>query len=236
MSLRALIPEGLRAPLRGAVRVAERILHPWIRFPVRRADNPYASHIPVLLGLARLRPIRRVLELGSGDYSTLTFLDRAAFPELTSLVSLEDDPTWLERVRARAGADPRVEFRAVAGTIAEAVDTLDLSAFDLVFVDDSMTTEARVRTIRAVATAIHTPTFAAIHDFECTDYREAATAAPRQFAFEVLHPNTGVMYENAPTERQLQQVRRVVDRYSRRLAPDDIQSWVRAFDRHLARA
>src|ERR1044071_885749 len=51
-------------------------------FSTPRAHNDYATHIPILIGLARLREIRRVLEFGCGRYSTLTFLKASAFPHL----------------------------------------------------------------------------------------------------------------------------------------------------------
>ena len=44
-----------------------------------RAENAYATHIPVLVGLGSIRRIERVLEFGCGHYSTKTFLRRSVF-------------------------------------------------------------------------------------------------------------------------------------------------------------
>jgi hypothetical protein len=66
-----------------------------------RAPNEFATHIPILIGIARILPIRHVLELGCGTYSTLTFLNRTALPDLIGLDSLETDLAWAERLRRR---------------------------------------------------------------------------------------------------------------------------------------
>src|SRR5439155_25567212 len=48
-----------------------------------RSRMDYATHLPILVGLSQSLKVKRVLELGSGMYSTLTFLDSNLFPELT---------------------------------------------------------------------------------------------------------------------------------------------------------
>jgi hypothetical protein len=56
------------------------------------ASDPYASHLGLL---TRIGPgITQVLELGAGQYSTPLFLDRAVYPDLKRLVSIEPDRKW----------------------------------------------------------------------------------------------------------------------------------------------
>jgi hypothetical protein len=64
----------------------------------------WGSHRPALIALARFFPIRSVIEFGAGVYSTRLFLDRAHFPLLESLISFENEKSWVEKVRTD---DPR---------------------------------------------------------------------------------------------------------------------------------
>jgi predicted O-methyltransferase YrrM len=72
-------------------------------FSRRGRENDYATHVPILIGLARMREIKNVLEFGCGHYSTLTFLNRAAFPHLVKLHSIENDSSWSETIRELPG-------------------------------------------------------------------------------------------------------------------------------------
>src|ERR1043165_8497902 len=90
-------------------------------FAPPRALNDYATHIPILIGLARLREIRSVLEFGCGNYSTLTFLNAAAFQHLDRLDSIENDDSWAATIQNAAAADQRWALNLVDGEIAESV-------------------------------------------------------------------------------------------------------------------
>jgi hypothetical protein len=82
----------------------------------------FATHIPVLVGVATLLEVRCVLELGVGRYSTPLFLNRDVFPSLTQLDSLEDDPGWAEDAAVLAHADPRLHLRVVDPGMVEAAN------------------------------------------------------------------------------------------------------------------
>ena len=82
-------------------------------FPTPRSLNDYATHIPILIGLARLREVRSVLEFGCGHFSTLTFLNRSAFPHLESLLSIENDDSWAATIEQAAKHDPRWTLQVV---------------------------------------------------------------------------------------------------------------------------
>src|SRR5215211_8069380 len=120
-------------------------------FSTPRALNDYATHVPILIGLARLREIRSVLEFGCGYYSTLTFLNRAAFPHLEELHTVENDASWAETIHEAAKSDERWTLKLVRREIADSIPALDLEVFDLVLIDDSKTSTQRPATIRAVA-------------------------------------------------------------------------------------
>jgi predicted O-methyltransferase YrrM len=132
-------------------------------FSVPRARNDYSTHLPILIALAHLRKIKTVLEFGCGHYSTLTFLNRSAFPDLERLHSIENDASWAEIIRG-VTHDQRWRLQVVDGEIAESVSLLDLEAFDLILIDDSKTSAQRKATIRAVASRWPQRAWITIHD------------------------------------------------------------------------
>ena len=89
-----------------------------------RAENAYATHVPVLIGLAAIRPVERVLEFGCGHYSTKTFLKRSIFPNLKELQSVENDADWAETIREAVKDDARSVVTVVSGAMSDAVRML----------------------------------------------------------------------------------------------------------------
>lgn len=184
--------EGLRLRLGIRARVASAIERYWLRVPPRSA-NPYSTHLPVLAAIPRLLSVKRVIELGPGLFSTPTFLDRGAYPELLELVSVENDPVWARRVHDAIGSDSRWTLRLVEGRIASVVHALSLDDVDLLLVDDSASEVDRVATLRAVA-ARRTSAVVVVHDFEVPAYRKATTGFRASYRFRSLNPSTGVLW------------------------------------------
>ena len=195
-------------------------------FSAPRAENDYATHVPILIGLARMREIRNVLEFGCGRYSTLTFLNRAAFPHLKKLHSVENDIAWGETVNEIAKHDERWSLRLVPGSIAPSVAELDLESFDLIFIDDSKTSSERVATICAVAQKQPQRPLIAIHDFEVGEYQQAATAFRQRYKFRAYTPKTGLISNTTIDARRL---RKLLNANARKLQPDDVDAWIGAF-------
>jgi hypothetical protein len=195
-------------------------------FSTPRAPNDYATHVPVLIGLARLREIRNVLEFGCGYYSTLTFLNRAAFPNLETLESVENDSEWAESIHATAKQDARWTLKLVGGEIADSVSALDLEKFDLILIDDSKTSAQRVATIRTVARKQLQHPWTVIHDFEIEEYREAAVGFRQRHRFRAYNPETGLASNNVTDARTLD---RALKTKARTLQPDDVAAWITAF-------
>ena len=194
-------------------------------FSTPRALNDYAIHIPVLVGLARLREIRHVLEFGCGHYSTLTFLNASAFPQLERLHSIENDNAWAQTIRD-ATDDGRWTLQLVNGEISESVADLDLESFDLILIDDSKISEQRAATIRAVAAKEPKHPWIVIHDFEFGEYRRAASAFQHQHRFRGYNPETGVV-TNQMNEWRI--IDRVIKSKAKLLEPDAIAQWIDSF-------
>jgi Methyltransferase domain len=190
-----------------------------------RALNDYATHIPVLMGLARLRDVKSVLEFGCGDYSTLTFLNRPAFPNLVRLQSVENDAAWAESTYAKATSDERWTLQLVQADTAEAVSDLDLEAFDLILIDDSKTSAERAATIRAVANKRPQHAWIAIHDFEVEEYRQAAAGFTNVHRFRGYNPETGLVWNSAVASSRLKSLDRILKDQSKALQPDDVEGW-----------
>jgi SAM-dependent methyltransferase len=195
-------------------------------FSTPRAANDYATHVPILIGLARLREIRRVLEFGCGYYSTLTFLNRTAFPHLERLVSIENDAAWAATVHEAATEDARWTLKLVNGEIADCIRNIDLEVFDLILIDDSKSSAQRAATIRAVAARHPQTPWIAIHDFEVEEYRQAAAGFVQRHRFKAFNPETGVVSNTLANIRILD---RVLKEESRVLEPDDVAAWTTAF-------
>ncbi len=191
-----------------------------------RAENDYATHVPILIGLARMREIRNVLEFGCGHYSTLTFLNRDAFPHLVQLHSVENDSDWSETINEVARSDERWTLRLVRGDIAKTVSNLDLERFDLILIDYSKTAAERAATISAVAQQHPQHPWIAIHDYEVGEYQQAATAFRRRYKFRAYTPKTGLVSNRSVPTRSL---KRSLKENARTLPPDDIEAWIKTF-------
>jgi hypothetical protein len=184
-----------------------------------REANPFPTHLPVLLALARWLPVRQVLEFGCGDFSTMTFLNRRLFPSVERVVSVENDPVWAEKILAKAAGDPRLDLRVISGPVAASVGTIELDEFDLIFVDDSVVEVERARTIAAVAAAKSARPVVAIHDFEDVRYQRAAREFRNCFRVTGISPNVGLGWNHNRVDvaalrklnRQLRNVRRTFD-------------------------
>ncbi len=201
---------------------------------VERASDPYVTHIPILVGISKLYEIRTVLEIGSGENSTLTFLNPIAFPDLASLITLENDYEWKNRVEKLIKHDPRVQLQYISGCMSDAVSRIDINGYDMVFIDDSVSADLRAATIREVAKKLSQRQFMLIHDYECKEYRRAVHGLMYTFRFDSLNPNTGLAGNQSAIERsQLKQLNKLVKKYRADIKLSDIYSWSTLFDAHL---
>lgn len=170
----------------------------------------YSSHMPILIGLGLIMTPRRVLELGSGTISTPAFLDPALFPSLECLDSVEDDPDWGEMVSRHIGPHRNLQLHHVA-SVPEWAATADLSRYDLLFIDDSKTSELREQTIRHVLARVAPETVVVIHDFEIPPYQNAVPADFERIAFSSFRPMTGVVWRGARWTMPIKQLAERID-------------------------
>jgi hypothetical protein len=173
-----------------------------------------------------MREIKHVLELGCGQYSTLTFLNHSAFPHLERLHSIENDNSWAETITKAAKHDQRWSLTLVDGEIAGSISGLDLEEFDLTLIDDSKTATQRASTIRAISAKDPQRPWVVIHDFDVEDYRKAASGFKHKHAFKAYNPWTGLVCNHSAHNVKS------LDRFlknNKTLAPDDVKGWLNAF-------
>jgi len=218
-----------------ALRVLRAVSHPVeqkLFAPVARAEKDYATHLPILIGLARAMRIQTVLELGCGMYSTLAFLNRKAFPALARLDSLETDQSWLDKISKAVGDDPRFHAQSVSTDMHVMVERTYLEQYDLIFIDDSTNSEKRSATIRAVSKRQLRHPVVAIHDFEVKAYQQAARTFRHRFIFKAFNPQTGVVWDGGSNlRRQLEKSASVMKHCANKLEPDNIEEWRLALSR-----
>jgi hypothetical protein len=191
-----------------------------------RAQNAYATHIPILIGLAALRSMRRVLEFGCGYYSTKTFLNHAAFPDLKELQSVENDPNWAQTIREAIKDETRCTVTIVSGEMFAAVRKFDLEAFDLILVDDSTIAEDRAHTIQALSSRHPLNPWLVIHDYEVEEYRCASSAFKKRFTFKAYNPRTGLI-SNSGFPSAIKTLDQQLKNHRSSVAPDDADGWLR---------
>jgi hypothetical protein len=199
-----------------------------------RTYNAFATHLPILVGLGCVFRIENVLELGCGRHSTLTFLNRSAFPHLKKLDSFETDSTWKDKVRELVQGDQRVRINHVTGQMSAAVKEIDFENYELVFIDDSLTYEERARTIALVASRCAQKNLVLIHDYESPLYQQASAAFGNRYAFTALTPHTGLAWNAFPVDVQrLQSLSRLLERHARRISPEDLGNWIAVIQREF---
>ena len=57
------------------------------------------TYVPIIMYLEENYKIKKVLETGSGLYSTSVFLDKKYFQNLQKLVSYENDINWFKNLK-----------------------------------------------------------------------------------------------------------------------------------------
>lgn len=217
-----IIPNSIKRPL---LKVYFGYKHGFNR--VKRSTNPYATHIPLFIGLGRILNARSVLELGSGLYSTGLFLNQDIFPQLTSVRSIENDSVWAaEMIKAFHGV-PRVELVQIGGQVSDYVHSQTRLDYDLIFIDDSTEAIDRAATIRAVVEKAPHNAVIVIHDYENKVYQKAAGIMPYQYRFKAFNPNTGFLWnqKNLLNFANLKQIDRLTRKYAKLIAPDSLAEW-----------
>lgn len=175
-------------------------------------DYSFTTHIPVLVGLSSLFPIKAVLELGMGIHSTPLFLDRDTFPHLEILRCYEDDQNWAGKIPE----DDRLQVFLVNDPIYNKISHELCSKYDLIFIDNSHDSIGRSATIRSIAALRDPRNIIVVHDFEVLAYQDASRSIPNCYTAKALLPWTGILWDRFPMD--VGQLERMDD-YNQRFHP-----------------
>lgn len=200
---------------------------------VATSSDAYATHTPILIGVAALTSPRRILELGSGKFSTPTLNDPALFPTAEHIHTMEDDAEWADIVRALP-LDPARSCFELVPSIRDRLSEMDLSSHDLIFVDNAVSTAERAATLRIVLDRARADAVIVMHDFEWRAYRAEVGGDWRFYTFTAWKPHTGVIWKGERLAKsQLAALQRIM-RVNRANSPAKAEYWRDRIFAHLA--
>jgi len=149
------------------------------------------SHLVVLAALAKLLPLKRVLEFGSGEWSTSFFLNKDVFPNLEYLESYETSKDWYDHVFAQVISDPRVNLLYVNKPNLNAA-SIDLSTFDLCLIDSDGATRGAV--INTLVARCPDNLLIVIHDYENPNHKITVENVQPFVITQVAGPQTALVW------------------------------------------
>jgi hypothetical protein len=159
------------------------------------SEEPYKSHVPILIQLGQSLKVRRIAEFGMGHFSTSIFLDRSLFPLVEELKSFDDDPEWFSVIANKHAADSRFNASLVPPPMWKTALKLRAFNYDLVFVDDSRSGGERAKSLLALrmSRGITKGPVVVVHDVELPVLRAATWAFPNRKYFRDFCPQTGAL-------------------------------------------
>lgn len=195
-----------------------------------RSEEPFATHIPVLVGVAAACLPQRLVEFGSGNFSTLAFLDETVFPSLLSVESYENDLYWMRQMETKLAGNPRVACRYFEGRMRGAVSGANLGAADLIFMDDSPNGWERGHTMKEVARHCGERPITIVHDYELPGIRLARRKFEHRFAFTTFSPQSCAFWNGSPHRKALMEnVAHRLEENASRLSVTDARGWAKVF-------
>jgi hypothetical protein len=222
-----------RAIIREVVRPTRRLYQQSIGLAAR-SEQPYATHLPVLVGVAAAFSPASVIEFGSGIFSTLSFLDDLAFPTLKSTESYENNREWFEQIRAQIPPGGRVSLRFIDGKMYRAVNDAKVETAGMIFIDDSPTARARVPTVEAVARQCGSKPIVVLHDNDLWRLRIATRKFEHCVSFAAFNPQCCVMWHGHPEWRKvIENVAAIARRHAGEIPVTHARAWREVFSRDL---
>jgi hypothetical protein len=195
---------------------------------VPRSDEPYATHVPVLVGVAAACRPKLLIEFGSGAFSTLSFLDDVAFPSLERVESYENNLEWFEQIQNKMPLNALVKLQFVEGDMYRAVEGANTHSASMIFIDDSPTAATRVPTVEEVASRCGTEPVVVLHDHDLWRLRLATRKFENRISFDAFNPQCCVMWHGHPERKPvLRKVNRIIRQHAGDVALTDVRSWIK---------
>ena len=199
-----------------------------------RSKEPYATHVPILVGVAAAFKPKSIIEFGSGAFSTVSFLDEAAYPSIRIVDSYENNRDWFDQMRQKLPSSKRVNLHFVEGEMYKAVSTAKPSAADLIFIDDSPTAKARVPTVEEVARSCGTQPLVVLHDNDLRVLRRATRKFEHRISISTFNPQCSVMWHGHPERAAiLRRVAGIIRDHGASIPVTDFREWAKVFSQEL---
>ena len=109
-------------------------------------------------------------------------------------------------------------------SVSQYIQDIDITPYDLIFIDDSKTVAERTITIESVLRQARPETIVAVHDFEVRAYRQCARRPWRAFDFDVWRPLTGCLTRSGDNNDKLEDLRRLLKRHQSS-SPAELDFW-----------
>jgi len=219
------------------VRAYAKYLYCWILGIGVRSEQPYATHIPVLIGVAAACLPQKVVEFGSGDFSTLTFLNQTVFPSVLRVDSYENNRDWIRRMQVKLSGNPRAACHFFEGRMRDAISCDNLAAADLIFIDDSPSGWERAHTVKEVARICSERSITIVHDYDLPAIRIACRKFEHRVAFTSFTPQSCAVWNGNPDRKVLLEgVVQKLEENASCLSVTDARGWAKVFAvvEHLA--
>lgn len=165
-----------------------------------------ASHVPVLVYLAKKYKPKTVLEFGSGALSTNLFLDKDIYTNLTQLTSIEEDEEWFKQMLPLQKDNRFKLLNRVPPCI---------NGYDMIFVDGPQEKNRRGKVIGFVMRDPKEKTLVVIHDIEFKLYRSYLNIRQYyEYLFDPVEaPLTGIYHPNPFPNKELNKVNRLMRKH-----------------------
>jgi hypothetical protein len=151
------------------------------------------SHLDAIRKICRSKKIIKALEFGSGEISTVGFLNKKICPDLKYLISIEDIEDWYNKIKLII-KDERWEYHFVQNEINMVPVFKENINIDLILID-SQSVKGRVHILTAL---LKDPTpFIVLHDSEQPDYHPMLESF-KYFCFpETISPHKVCVVSNS---------------------------------------
>jgi hypothetical protein len=161
------------------------------------------SHLDAIRKICRTKKIIKALEFGSGEISTIGFLNKKICPDLKHLISIEDIEKWYNKIKLIV-KDERWEYRFVQDEISMIPVFKENINIDLILID-SQSVKGRVYILTAL---LKDPTpFIILHDSEQPDYLHILESFKYSYFPETISPHKVGVVSNMLNLKEIFQIK-----------------------------